>query len=145
MSQVFFQKLLGLFLGFTIFLMAILATSEILIFYVITKNTLFYYGYLATAVLIIYIGLRFYRDFLDVQAHVYLLIPRLTTPVNVDSPEPLNIEDKSLPPQVCAYYRNGASFIDIEQSMGMKHPNQARRELIKGLDILLKAYKEKSG
>jgi hypothetical protein len=41
------------------------------------------------------------------------------------------------------YYRNGATYEEIERNLGLKHPNQVKRELIKGLDILLKSYDEK--
>ena len=52
----------------------------------------------------------------------------------------LGDEDSVL--QACLFYRNGASFTEIQKALNLPHPETARRLLRKGIGILLQNYKE---
>jgi hypothetical protein len=83
-------------------------------------------------------GVRFILAFRDFREQV---IQGLLFPSENSKPiEPLNMEAEDLPLKVCLYYRNGATYKKIQQDLGIAYPQQVKRELIKGLDILLREY-----
>jgi hypothetical protein len=117
------------------------ATTEFLIVYLSTGNMIFYYCYLATLFFALFYGLRLYRKYVDFRQNLYLFLPNSSE--KQLEPLEMNLEDQDIPLKVCLYYRNGATFEEIKQNLNLSHPTQARRELIKGLDILLKEHGEK--
>lgn len=45
--------------------------------------------------------------------------------------------------KACLYYRNGASFSKIAEDFHLSQAEQARRYVVKGLDILLKEHQQR--
>lgn len=139
-QQLFYHKLLSMLLSFAVLALSILATSVIIVAYLFTGVYVVYLTYLGALIFVAECGVKFYLQFRYLQNNLEYFVPE---PKTEGSLEPLDISDTVRPVQACIYYHNGASFPVIQRNLGMKHPNQARREVIKGLDILLKSYKEK--
>lgn len=137
-QQLFYHKLLGMLLSFAVLALSILATSAVLVIYLFTNIYVFYLIYLGSLIFVAEYGVKFYLQFRYLQNNLEYFVPEPKT-------EPLVIDNPTRSIQVCIFYRNGASFPEIDHNMGFKHPQQAKRELVKGLDILLRSYKEKSG
>ena len=57
-------------------------------------------------------------------------------------PLTLDLENEDLALKVCLLYRNGDSFKEIMKAFNLQHPMEVRRLMVKGLDVLLKTYKE---
>lgn len=57
--------------------------------------------------------------------------------------EPLSMELEDLPLKVYLRYRNGATLEVIRQDVGLNTAYQVRRELVKGIDILLREHNGK--
>jgi hypothetical protein len=89
------------------------------------------------AIAVLY-GSRYYRNFQNFKANLGLFIPNNNENIQKIEPLDIDVDDKAL--QVCLYYRNGATLNKLKQDFGFTHPTQTKRELIKGLDFLLKFY-----
>jgi len=115
------------------------SSSMILLAYLAIQNVFFYYGYIgALGFNFIYV-LYYARQFRDFKETLHLFLP-------AEKPfEPLSMETDELPIKVCLLYRNGASMEDLSRNLGIKYPYQVKRELQKGLDVLLKSYDEHNG
>jgi len=143
LSQQFYERFVSLFFGFIILLMLAFVTVELIFFYFSMQNIIFYYAYLGMLLSDFFYFIKYYLQFRDFRE---TLSQGLLFPSNKESPsdlEPLEtdgLEDVSL--KVCLFYRNEASLNDIAKDFGFSHPTQAKRELIKGLDILLKSYEK---
>lgn len=136
MSQQFYEQFVSLLLGFALLIVLVVAAAQMLFFYSFTQNVIFYCGYAVVAGTSLIYGAKYLLQLRDFKENLCLLIPSVAEkPI-----EPLdaNVEDKVL--KVCLYYRNGASLKSIAQDLGLKHPNQIKRHLVKGLDILLRFY-----
>lgn len=146
MSQQFYQKFLSFFSGFIILLFMFVAAAEFLFFYSSTGNILFYYSYLLILGVSCLYGFRYYlsfRGFKETLAQgLYFPNSNNEKALNPVS-KPLNMEVEDLPLKACLLYRNFHSFDYVSKALKLGHGEQARRELIKGLDILLKEHKEK--
>jgi len=136
MSQRFYERFVSVFFGFIILIALVVATAQLLFFYTLTQNVVFYCGYAVAAGLSLIYGTRYFVSLKNFKENLYLLIPLEAE----TSFEPLDVDadDKAL--KVCLYYRNGASYKNIAQDLGLKHPTQIKRQLVKGLDILLRFY-----
>lgn len=139
MSERFYEDFTDLFFRFLLLLLFIVGASNSIVLYSFTENAIYYYGYCVVLVVAGVYGVKCFREFRDFKDSIYLLIPKQGRDRITD---PLNMEVEDLPLKVCLQYRNGASFKDIEKNLGLSHPMQAKRELVKGLDILLKSYEE---
>lgn len=143
MSEQFYERFMALFFNFFIVLILVLVTTESILLFIITQNIIFYYAYLGMLMFDFFYFIKYYLQFRDFRE---TLSQGLLFPSNKESPsdlEPLEtdgLEDVSL--KVCLFYRNEASLNDIAKDFGFSHPTQAKRELIKGLDILLKSYEK---
>jgi hypothetical protein len=137
MSEQFYDKVLSLFFGFSLFLVLTIANSELLILYLSAQSNVFYVCWLALLAAAAGSGMRFYQNFYSFRANLGLFIPN-----NEAQTEPLSIDVDGKALQVCLYYRNGATLEELKQNFGFNHPNQPKRELIKGLDFLLRFYDE---
>lgn len=140
MSEQFYDKLLSLFFGFFLLLVLLNVDMQLLIFYLNTQNFLYYAAWVIVSGFSLVFSIKYYGLFGSFRENLGLFL------VNPDSkeikPEPLtmNLDNKAL--QVCLYYRNGATLEKIKANFGFKHPNQVKRELIKGIGFLLKFYDE---
>jgi len=146
MSQQFYDRFISVFFGFVVLLILVLASTELILFYISTQNNVFYVIYCGTLIVCLLYGTKYYKEFRDFQTSLYLLIPsKYEKPSNLES---LSIDGlQETPLKVCLFYRNGASYEEIKQVLGLSHPTQVKRQLIKGLDILLRSYEkgEKKG
>ena len=139
MSEQFYDRILTLFFGFSLFLVVLNVNIQFLILYTTQQNFLYYYAWLAVLGLTAYYGVVYYRSFQNFRNNLGMFLPIVE---NNEKIEPLNMElsDKSL--QVCLYYRNGATLEQIKANCGFNHANQVKRELIKGIGFLLTFYNE---
>jgi hypothetical protein len=101
----------------------------------------FYYCYLGALGFSFFYAFRYAQQFKHFKETLYLYIPS----ENSKPIEPLNIdvEDRAL--KVCLYYQQGAKLEDIARDLGLNHHQQVKRELRKGLSILLRFYNEHRG
>jgi hypothetical protein len=99
----------------------------------------FYYCFIGALGFSFFYAINYSRQFSHFKENIGLFIP---PDGNNYKLEPLNMELEDLPLKVCLYYRNGATQEQIKQNLGLNHATQVKRELVKGLDILLKFYNE---
>jgi len=95
--------------------------------------------YLASASLWVTTSVYLMREFL------HLRYIRNNFPLQDDGkvePLTLDLENEDLALKVCLLYRNGDSFKEIMKAFNLQHPMEVRRLMVKGLDVLLKTYKE---
>jgi len=95
--------------------------------------------YLASASLWVTTSVYLMREFL------HLRYIRNNFPLQDDGkvePLTLDLENEDLALKVCLLYRNGDSFKEIMKAFNLTHPMEVRRLMVKGLDVLLKTYKE---
>lgn len=142
MSQQFYERFVSLFFGFIILLMLISVTAGLFFLYFSFQNPILYYAYLGMLLfdffyfIKYYLGFRIFRETLSQG----LLFPSKNNPSEFDI---LELEDlENIPLKVCLFYRNGSSLKDIAKDFGFNHPTKAKRQLVKGLDILLKNYEK---
>jgi len=141
MNEAFYNKFLSLFFGFIMVLFLFLVTIELLIFYFTTQNAIFYYLYCGVLVFSSFYGIRCYSEFKYFLENLYLFLPSERNSEK-NCLKPLNMEVEDLPLKVCILYRNGLSFERIREKLGLNHIYQVKRELINGLDLLLKNYEK---
>jgi hypothetical protein len=85
-------------------------------------------------------GMKSYADYRYLKGNLDLFIPEEKED---EKPlEPLNVETEDVALRVCVLYRNGATLESMKKDFGFTHPNQVRRKLLEGIDILLKFYKQ---
>jgi len=138
MSEQFYERFMALFFNFFIVLILVLVTTESILLFIITQNIVFYIIYCGTLVICFLYGFRFFLQFRDFRKNLFLFLCS-------ESLHSLNIDGlRDLALRICLFYRNGASLQDIAREFGLSHPTQAKRQLQKGLHILLEFY-EKHG
>ncbi len=143
MSQQFYERFVSLFFGFIILLMLAFVTVELILFYFSMQNIIFYYAYLGMLLSDFFYFIKYYlwfRDFRETLSQGLLFPSKNEEISNLESLEIKGLEDTPL--KACLSYRNGATFDEITEFLGLSHPTQAKRELIKGLDILLKFHEK---
>jgi len=137
MSEKFLEKFTEMLFGAIIVFLLLTSSIIVLLAYLAIQNVFFYYGYIGmlgfSFIYVLYYGQQ-YRDFKET---LHLFLPA-EKPI-----EPLNIELEDLPLKVCLDYRNGASYEVIAQNLGIDTSYQVKRELVKGLDILLREHNGK--
>lgn len=140
MSEQFYNKVLALLSGFSVFLVLLIANIEFLFFYISQQNPLFYYAWLGFLVIPALYGIRYYRNFQDFKTNLSLFIPNEAN--NELDLEPLNLEtdDKAL--RICLFYERGSSLEHIKNELSLNHATTVQRELRKGLRFLLTFYNE---
>ena len=139
MSERFFERFTQLVFGVVMIILLFLGTIMVLLAYVLTQITVFFYFYVGMLAFSFFYALQYSQQFKDFKENLNLFIP---PEGNNQYLEPLNVEIDGLPLKVCLYYRNGATQEQIKQNLGLNHPTQVKRELVKGIDILLKFYNE---
>lgn len=137
MSERFLEKFTEMLFGAIIVFLLLTSSTIVLLAWISTQNVIFYYGYMGALgfsfIYVLYYGQQ-YRDFKET---LHLFLPP-------EKPfEPLSMELEDLPLKVCLDYRNGASYEVIAQNLGIDTSYQVKRELVKGLDILLREHNEK--
>jgi hypothetical protein len=138
MSEAFFERFTEMLFGAIMIVLLFTSSIMVLLAYSFTQNMIFYYIYVGVLLFSFIYALNYSRQFRDFKENLYLLFPS----ENPKPIEPLNMEVEDLPLKVCLSYRNHASYEHIGKVLGI-HPEQAKRELIKGLDILLREYNER--
>jgi hypothetical protein len=138
MSERFFDKFLSFFFGFIVLLIMVLSGISSILLWISSHSLVFYYGYVASLGLSVFYGIKLYLRFQDFRENLNLFLPNNSE----RQLEPLNLDIPDLPLKVCLYYRNGATLKSMKEDFGFTHPNQVRRKLVEGLDILLKFYKQ---
>ena len=146
MSQQFYSNLSKILFGFVVELFLLIANSEFLILHLLNPEiSAYYYGYVFLLGLSAIFGLKYileYRRFRETLQQGLFCPSDVDRLVNSSDVEPLDIpDDKAL--AVCTYYHNGSTMLQIQRNMGFTHPEQVKRHLLKGLDILLKEHVEK--
>jgi ABC-type multidrug transport system fused ATPase/permease subunit len=138
MSQAFFERFTELLFGVIMILLLFLGTIMVLLAYVLTQIMVFYYAYIGALFFSFFYAFRYAQQFKHFKETLNLFIPS----ENSKPIEPLNIdvEDRAL--KVCLYYQQGAKLEDIAKDLGLNHHQQVKRELRKGLSILLRFYNE---
>ncbi|HEX69126.1 MAG TPA: hypothetical protein ENG10_02390 [Candidatus Bathyarchaeota archaeon] len=145
MSKKFYERFVGLFLRFIVLFFFFSIAVEFIFFYLLYKSELFYYCYVAVLIFTFYYGLRVYFDFRSFKEDLSLLFPGEFEGNKIEEVEALEVEFEGLPLKVCVLYRNGMSMLDIQKHLGLSHPYQVRRLLLKGLDLLIKSYERHEG
>ena len=142
MSEVFYAKFLGFFFNFAVLLFTSLLTLEFLLFYISSRNTIFFWAYDVSVLLVFFYGINFYSKFKHFQSDFYLFLPKtenITQKDEIIEKNPLlEKEDGDLSLKVCRLYANGESLYKIKDDLGISHIFQAKRLLVKGLKLLLK-------
>ena len=146
MSQQFYSKLSQVLFGFVVLFGLLIVNSEFLILSLLNPEiSAYYYGYMFLLGLSAIFGAKYileYRRFRETLEQGLFCPSDVDRLVNSSDVEPLAIpDDKAL--AVCTYYHNGSTLTQIERNMGFTHPEQVKRHLLKGLDILLKEHAEK--
>ena len=137
MSERFLTKFTEMLFGLIMIILLFTSSIMIVLAYVFTQNMIFYYGYIGALFFSFAYAFRYSRQFRDFKDTLHLLLPS-EKPI-----EPLSMELEDLPLKVCLDYRNGASYEAIAQNMGIDTSYQVKRELVKGLDILLREHNGK--
>lgn len=141
----FYEKFVSLFVALIVLLFIFLVAVGFLFLHVFTGNIISFFGYAILLCIAGICSLKYYLRVNDFKTRLYLYIPN--EPKNTDrNDNPLELEgleDVSL--KACLLYRNCHSLTDVSEASGLKYSEQAKRELIKGLDILLKSYEEHNG
>lgn len=137
MSEVFYNKVLELFLRFSFLLLLLVADIQVLFWYVAVQNLVLYAFWLGLLMTCVLYGISFYGNFDEFTSNLALFIPN-----NDVRPEPLNIEtdDKAL--RICLYYEQGSTLEQIKNELSLNHATTVQRELRKGLRFLLTFYNE---
>lgn len=136
MSERFYGKFLSLFFGFVVLMILIVVATEFLVFYLLNQNMILHFGFCGMLLALLIYGTKYCVQFRDLREKLYLFFPS-----EPEKPHnPLNIETDDLPLKVCLKYRNGSSLNNIQKDLQLTHPMQAKRELRRGLDILLRSY-----
>jgi hypothetical protein len=138
MSEKFFEKFTEML--FEVIITVLLFTSSIMVLlaYSFTQNIVFYFGYIGVLSFSFFYAFRYAQSFKHFKETLNLFIPS----ENSKPIEPLNMEVEDLPLKVCLWYQQGARFEDIAKDLGLNHHQQVKRELRKGLSILLRFYNE---
>lgn len=142
MSQVFYEKIVGLLLAFLVLILLIAIASLWLIFYVVFNHIIFYLVHFGMVFLAIFYGIKCYGKFRHFKENLQLFIPKTNNQ---------NAEKHKLEPElkmkldqtcldVCLKYRNGMTFRAIGTFYDNMEPESVRHRLKKGLGILLKEY-----
>jgi hypothetical protein len=139
MSEAFFSKFTELLFGAIMIFLLFTSSIIVVLAYSFTQNMIFYYAYVGALAFSFVYALNYSRQFKDFKENLYLFIP----PGENNKVEPLNIEVNDIALKVCLYYRNGATQEQIKRNLGLNHPTQVKRELVKGLTILLKEHNSK--
>jgi hypothetical protein len=146
MTEGFYNKFLGFFVGFIALLILVFATLEIMLLFLITKNVFLGYAYYAVFFFSLGYGIIFFKKYRDFQSNMYLLFPKTENKLYfMEKPEKIDLDIEDLTLQVCAAYHNGDSLAEITRKFGLNHPTTAQRDLQKGLGFLLKFYRENKG
>lgn len=139
MSLRFYEKFLSLAFGFIFLLILVMASGELLIYYLSTWSIFFYYIFLANLFLASIYGIKYYLDYQNFRKELGFYLPV------EEKEEKLEYSNEDLPVvslQACRDYRNGASYNEIKDSYGLDHPNKARRLVLTGIGVLLKEHYE---
>jgi hypothetical protein len=137
MSEKFLEKFTEMLFGAIVVFLLLTSSTIVLLAWISTQNMIFYYGYIgALGSSFIYV-LYYAQQFRNFKETLHLFLPP-------EKPfEPLSMELEDLPLKVCLDYRNGASYEVIAQNLGIDTSYQVKRELVKGLDILLREHNGK--
>lgn len=142
MSEAFYNKFLSFFSRFIILVFLSISTFELLIFYFLNQNIAFLIAYDLGLLCSFVYGVHFFVKYREFKADLYLFFPSIAQTQNneeeIKAKTGLINEELSL--EVCRLYSRGCSFSDIEKKIGFSYPTQTKRELIKGLRVLLKNY-----
>jgi hypothetical protein len=143
-SEQLFDKLIGIFFRF-FFLLFLMFVSIELSFLSLVYG--FLNSYLVWAFVVVALTVYLLKCYFDIREFREALSQGLLLPHKeneAEKLEPLNmdLENEDLALKVCLLYRNGASFPKIKRKLGFSHPTAVQRLLRKGLDVLLKTYKE---
>jgi len=137
MSERFLEKFTEMLFGAIIVFLLLTSSTIVFLAWISTQNVIFYYGYIgALGFSFIYV-LYYAQQFRDFKETLHLFLPS-------EKPfEPLSMELEDLPLKICLRYRNGATLEVIRQDVGLNTAYQVRRELVKGIDILLREHNGK--
>jgi len=143
-SEQLFDKLISLFFRF-FFLLFLMFVSIELSFLSLVYG--FLNSYLVWAFVVVALTVYLLKCYFDIREFREALSQGLLLPhkENEDEklePLTLDLEDDDLALKVCLLYRNGDSFKEIMKAFNLQHPMEVRRLMVKGLDVLLKTYKE---
>lgn len=124
--------------------MLVSVTAELFFLYFSFQNIVLYYAYLGMLLFDSFYFIKYYLRFRAFRETLSqgLLFPLKNNHSDFGTLELEDLEDTLL--KVCLFYRNGSSLKDIAKDFGFTHPTQAKRQLQKGLHILLEFY-EKHG
>lgn len=140
MSEQFYDRLLSLFFGFFLLLVLLNVDMQLLSLYLNSQNMLYYAGWLIVLGFSVIYSVKYYGQFGSFRDNLGLFLVNPDSKEEKLEPLELNLDNKAL--QVCLYYRNGATLEEMKEKFGFNHPNQPKRELIKGISFLLKFYDE---
>jgi len=111
---------------------------------------LFYIMFLGIGLSVFGFAMIYFKEVKELKSNLYLFFPSKSNEASGEEildniEEPLQIEKEDLPLKVCEMYRNGLGYGKIMKSLGLKHSNNVKRNIVKGLDFLLKFYHEHKG
>ena len=137
----FLNKTLSFFLQFLMLIFLFMITVEFAIFYIMSNNMAFYYASIFVFMIVMVYSFDMINKFQSFQDMFDQNISN--SKLNLELRQPLEMEGlEERAVKACLYYRNSHSFVYVAKALGLGHPELARRQVIKGLDILLKNYEE---
>ncbi|MEA2089398.1 MAG: hypothetical protein U9O89_01375, partial [Thermoproteota archaeon] len=141
MSDVFYERFTELQFKFFILLFIMLVTLQVTVITVMFQAWNLYYLFSTCACVVVLFIIKHFIDYREFKDKIGLYIPNPSVKnksygEHVD----MNIVDEDTPVQVCMLYRNGMSFRDIMRELQLNHPIQVKRNLMEGLDVLLKEH-----
>ena len=136
----FLNKTLSFFVQFLMVIFLFMITVEFAIFYIMSNNMAFYYASIFVFMIVMVYSFDMVKKFQGFQDMFDQNISN--SKYSSEMSKPLDMETEELPLKACLYYRNSHSFVYVAKALGLGHPELARRQVIKGLDILLKNYEE---
>ena len=144
MSEKFYEKFIQLISFMLILIASFLATIIFFVTYLTSNNFLCYSYYLSLMIFTIIFGINCISKYRYLKENLNLFIPQNSSNNN-EKLEPLELKTEindNTPLKTCSLYRSGYGYPTIQKRLGFNHSEQARRELRKGLDFLLKFYDE---
>jgi hypothetical protein len=143
MSEPLYQKLVSMLLGLALLILAIFASAVLFLFVFIAQIQGALYAALGVLVLSCLFGARYFLQVKHFKEDMHLYIPgsgiEQTREPLINTSEPKEPRDRAL--KAVFYYRAGVPFKDIAERLGLPiHATAGKREVLKGLDILLKEH-----
>jgi hypothetical protein len=144
LSESFFNHYLDFFLGFIVIMLGSLAAITCVILFAITQSSWLLAAISTATMATLYYGMRYLAKFREFKEQLYLYFPKIEN--NMLKTENITNEikeickiDEELPLKCVRLFSKGLTYRGIQNQLALKHPQQVKRLLDKGIRNLLEA------